>query len=141
MPNILHQFHIQSSLDKVFRAITSPSGLNSWWTLESDGSPELNETYRFFFGPEYDWRAVVTHVVPGQEIAWKVTQAMEDWMPTRFGFRLKQSESGTTVNFFHTDWAEANDHFSITSFCWGQLLQGLKGYVEHGTIIPFEQRN
>jgi uncharacterized protein YndB with AHSA1/START domain len=141
MPSILHQFEIQSEPEMVFDAFSSPAGLNAWWTLESDGKPELNETYRFFFGPEYDWRAVVAHLVPGRELIWKVTQAMDDWMPTSFGFRLRQSAVGTTVDFFHIDWAEANDHFAITTFCWGQLLQGLKGFVEHGTVIPFEKRN
>ncbi len=101
MPNILHQFHIQSTPDEVFHAFTSPSGLNSWWTLESDGKPELNETYRFVFGPEYDWRAVVSHVVPGHELTWRVKQAMDDWMPTSFGFRL-DIRIGYDCQFFST---------------------------------------
>jgi uncharacterized protein YndB with AHSA1/START domain len=141
MPNILHQFQVHAKPEKVFDAFTTRAGLDAWWTLESDGQPELNSTYRFFFGPPYDWRAVVVHLVPGWELTWKVTQAMDDWMPTHFGFRLRQSASQTIVDFFHNDWAEANDHFAITNFCWGQLLQGLKCFVEHGTIIPFEKRN
>lgn len=141
MADIFHQFQIHSSLDEVFSALTSPVGLNAWWTLESDGKPELNGTYRLFFGSEYDWRAEVAHVVPGKELTWKTTRAMDDWLPTSFGFRLAESETGTIVHFFHTGWTDANDHFAITSFCWGQLLQGLKEYVENGKIIPFDQRN
>ncbi len=141
MPDIHHQFQIKSEPGKVFQALSSPTGLNAWWTLESTGIPQLSETYRFYFGPEFDWRAVVTHIVPGTELTWRMTQAMDDWMPTSFGFRLSASAQGTTVDFFHTDWAETSDHFKIACFCWGQLLQGLKDYVEKGTIIPFENRN
>ena len=141
MNNILHQFQIKSSREAVFNAFTSPAGLNAWWTLEASGQPVLNETYRFFFGSEYDWRAVVDHVIPGQELTWKITQAMSDWMPTSFGFRLTESGAVTTVHFFHKNWADANDHFAITNYCWGQLLNGLRAYVEHGTIIPFDERS
>ncbi len=124
MPNILHQFQIQSEPGKVFHAFTSPSGLNSWWTLESDGKPELNETYRFVFGPEYDWRAVVSHVVPGHELTWRVKQAMDDWMPTSFGFRLRTSGSGTTVNFFPLGLGGCQRPFCNYEFLLGPIASG-----------------
>ena len=141
MNDILHQFQIRASLEAVFDEFTSPEGLNAWWTLEAAGKPELNEVYKFYFGPAFDWRAVVVHVVAGQELTWKFTQAMDDWLPTSLGFRLSSLESGCKVQFFHTDWPNAGEHFAISNFCWGQLLQGLKNYVERGLVVPFEQRN
>jgi uncharacterized protein YndB with AHSA1/START domain len=141
MPDILHKFQIAAPPDRVFDAFCSPEGLNSWWTLRSSGKPETGEAYNFYFAPEYDWFAEVIHVVPTQELTWKMTGAMEDWMGTRVGFRLSPDEQGTSVLFFHTDWKESSDHFAITNFCWGQLLNGLKQFVEKGKIIPFEQRN
>jgi hypothetical protein len=66
---------------------------------------------------------------------------MEDWKGTKVGFELTEKEGRTHVHFFHLGWSEASEHFGITTFCWGQLLNGLKNYVEKGIIIPHEQRN
>ena len=141
MPDILHRFHIEASPEKVFDAFCLPEGLNSWWTLRSSGNPEEKNSYNFFFSPEYDWHAEVIHVNPKRELTWRMTGAMEDWMNTEIGFRLTPENSGTAVLFFHNGWKEPSDHFAITNFCWGQLLNGLKLYVEKGIIIPFEERN
>jgi hypothetical protein len=54
---------------------------------------------------------------------------------------LKEEKNGTIVFFFHEGWQEASEHFAITNYCWGQLLAGLKNYVEKNVVVPFEQRN
>lgn len=141
MAKILHQFNIEAPAEKVFEAFCTPQGLDSWWTLQSAGKPEKGSIYTFFFGPAYDWRASVVSVKPNSSLTWQMTQAMDDWMPTRVGFLLTEKNGQTTVRFFHEGWQKANDHFCITNYCWGQLLAGLKNYVETGAILPFEKRN
>ena len=141
MYDILFQFQIRAKPLAVFDAFTSPQGLNSWWTAQSSGIPEVGAIYQFYFGPAYDWRAKVVHVVRVYELTWQVIQAMEDWMGTMLGFKLSETDDGCTVRFFHRNWPHQGDHFAISSFCWGQLLRGLKEYVEQGSIIPFANRN
>jgi uncharacterized protein YndB with AHSA1/START domain len=141
MPSIHHQFTIHSKAATVFEALTSQKGLDNWWPLKCSGQPKLGTEYSFFFGPEYDWRAEVVHVVANKELTWKMTKAMDDWKPTRVGFRLREEKDNTIVSFFHEGWEEASEHFAITTYCWGQLLAGLKNYVEKNVVIPFELRN
>lgn len=141
MFDIYHNFIVKSTPQKVFDTFCNPLGLDSWWTLRSAGKPVLGNVYTFYFGPEHDWRAEVIHVIPGMELTWKMKTAMNDWIPTTVGFKLTPLDNYTSVAFFHKGWQEANEHFGITTFCWGQLLAGLKKYVEDGSIIPFEKRN
>ena len=141
MHDIRHKFTVNASPQKVFDAFCYEQGLNSWWTLKSSGRPVLYETYNFYFAPEYDWHAQVIHVIPGKELTWKMTTAMEDWMETEVGFRLLPERDQTSVLFFHKGWKEQSDHYAITNYCWALLLHGLKQYVETGIIIPFEKRN
>lgn len=141
MPDIHHRFTVNSPIQKVFETFCTPAGLNNWWSLECSGKPQLNETYRFYFGPEYDWNAKVIHVVEGKELTWQMTKAMDDWMPTHVGFKLQENNGVTNVYFFHKGWEKENEHFAITNFCWGQLLKGLKDYCETGANVPFEKRN
>ena len=140
MPEIRHQLIIKAPRKAVFEAFATPEGLNSWWTLESSGEPTIHTTYRLFFGPKFDWIAKVVHVRTGHELKWALERAMDDWMPTVFGFSLAEIEGGTCVRFAHTGWESQTDHFEITSYCWAQLLNGLKNYVERGVVIPFEER-
>ncbi len=140
MADILHQFQIDASPRQVFDAFCTAKELTDWWPQRSSGEPKQGEIYTFYFGPAYDWRAEVIHVIPGQEITWKMTQAMDDWMNTQVGIRLTQKGKSTVVDFFHTGWPEPNDHYRISSFCWGTLLMGLKNYVENGIVVPFEKR-
>lgn len=141
MPDIHHKFHVNASPHQVFETFTRSEGLNSWWTLQSSGEPLKGNVYNFYFGPAYDWLAAVIHVIPDQELTWRMTRAMDDWMETEVGFRLTLEGSGTAIWFFHTGWKELSDHYSISNFCWGQLLNGMKNYLEKGTVIPFPERN
>jgi hypothetical protein len=57
MPDILHDFPIFAPISKVFAAVSTPAGLDQWWTLTSSGGPRPNDTFELGFGPDYDWRA------------------------------------------------------------------------------------
>jgi len=97
MHTIQHRFTVNTPSKKVFEVFSSPSGLNNWWTLECSGKPVLNEEYRFYFGPEYDWNAKVVHLIEGKELTWQMTKAMDDWMPTKVGFKLEENKGFTNV--------------------------------------------
>lgn len=141
MFDIHHNFVVKAPSDKVFNAFCTPQGLDSWWTMKSSSTPEIGNLYRFYFGPEYDWQAEVIHLVQGQELTWRMVKTMDEWKKTTIGFQLIEKEGITHVHFFHLGWAEASEHFGITTYCWGQLLHGLKMYVEDGIIIPGALRN
>lgn len=40
----------------------------------------------------------------------------------------------------HTGWADAGEHFRISSYCWAAYLRLLRLYVEEGQIAPYEKR-
>lgn len=139
--NIYHDLIIRASETVIFNAISDPKQLEHWWPLKCTGSPKQDALYNFYFSSEYDWYGKVQHVIPNKAFHIKMTKADTDWNPTSFGFDLESQTNGTLVKFWHSNWLEINHHFRRSSFCWAILLNGLKNYVEHGQIIPFEQRN
>ena len=60
MADILHNFPIKASPRRVFEAISTPQGLDSWWTKDSEAAPAKNAEYKLGFGPGYDWLAYVS---------------------------------------------------------------------------------
>ena len=140
MPDIYHDFPIVAAPEKVFEAISLPEGLNAWWTKKSTGLPQKGEEYQLWFAPEYDWRACVIDCKAGEVLEWEMVDADTDWTGTRVGFRLIDKGSYTQVRFHHTRWANLNDHFRRSSYCWAMYLRVLKAYVENGKMVPYEDR-
>lgn len=140
MADIFHDFPVKASPASVFQAVTTSAGLDAWWTKRSGGKPIAGTEYQLWFGPEYDWRAEVSNCATNSEFELRMTHAEDDWRGTRVGFRLDEKDGITHVLFHHLGWREANQHFRTSSYCWAMYLRLLKRYVEHGEIVPYEQR-
>jgi uncharacterized protein YndB with AHSA1/START domain len=140
MPDILHQFPVVAPVASVFEAVSSPAGLDRWWTARSEGTPRSGGVYQLWFGPDYDWRAVVTECRKDAAFELQMTVAMPDWVGTRVRFALEANQSGTTVHFAHSGWPEASEHFRISSYCWAMYLRILKRNLEYGEQVPYDKR-
>lgn len=139
--SIYFNFIINSDKESVYKAVSEPEYLEKWWPLKCSGIPKVGESYNFNFTDEYDWYAEVVSCLQNDHIHYKMTKSDVDWDPTTFGFKLKEKENGTCLNFFHEGWQECNNHFKHSSFCWAMLLKGLKDYLEKGIVIPFKDRS
>jgi uncharacterized protein YndB with AHSA1/START domain len=141
MFDILHEFTIKAPRERVFEAMSSPTGLDQWWTKSSAGEPREGSEYTLLFGPSFDWRARVSRSVPGSIFELQMTQADSDWMDSRVGCELSdENSSGTRVRFHHSGWPTDNEHWRVSCFCWAMYLRVLRRYLEHGERVPYENR-
>ena len=140
MPDIYHDFPINGSSRRVFEAVSTAEGLNSWWTKTCDGEPTQGGEYKLGFGPEYEWRAVVTQCVPDSSFELRLTKADSDWENSRVGFEMTEKKGSTTVRFHHQGWPEANEHYRTSCHCWALYLRILRRYLEHGERVPYDKR-
>ena len=140
MPDILHDFPVSAPASRVFEAVSTPAGLDRWWTITSSGEPQLGTEYALDFGPEYQWRARVSACEPDRLFELELTDAMDDWMGTRVRFELTESNGTTQVKFAHRLWPGATEHYRVSTFCWAMYLRLMKRNVEHGEFVPYERR-
>ena len=140
MADILFDFPIVAPAAKVFEAISTPQGLDSWWSERCAGEPRPGAGYELWFGPEYDWRAIVSRCTPNTEFELTMAVADADWAGSRVSFTLAESDGVTNVRFQHLGWPTANEHYRISGFCWAMYLRHLKRYVEFGEVVPYEER-
>jgi uncharacterized protein YndB with AHSA1/START domain len=138
--DIEHEFPIKAGIERVFDAVSTPAGLNTWWTLTASGAPAPGARYEFGFGPAYQWAGVVTRLEPPRLIEWVLTEADEDWIGTRVGLELTAGGAATTVRFHHRGWKDANQHYRVSCCCWAMYLRILRRNIEHGESVPYEQR-
>jgi uncharacterized protein YndB with AHSA1/START domain len=140
MADIFQDFPVSASADLVFRAVTTPDGLDRWWTLRATGTAVVGAVYELNFGPAYEWRGRVTRCDIGREFELLMTDADSDWKGTRVGFRLDTIDDGTMIRFHHIGWPEPNEHYRISAHCWAMYLRLLRRYLEHGEVVPYDLR-
>lgn len=95
MPGIYHQFPVFAPANEVFDAVSTPRGLDAWWTLSSEGKPAEGNVYELFFGEGYDWRGRVTECVPNEVFELEIFDSMPDWEGTRVRFELTEKSPAT----------------------------------------------
>jgi uncharacterized protein YndB with AHSA1/START domain len=140
MPDILHDLPIKALPGRVFEAVSTPAGLDRWWTKRSSGEALEGSRFRLHFGSEYDWRARVTRCVAGSVFELEFERADVDWRGTQVGFELEPRDASTWLRFHHRGWHEANEHYRISSNCWAMYLRILRRYLEHGETVIYEKR-
>ncbi len=124
----------------MYEAVSTPGGLDAWWTERSSGEPAEGAEYELWFGPEFDWRARVTKAAAPSDFELQLTRAGPDWLGTRVGFHLERTAGATQVRFYHTGWPTPNEHWRISCYCWAMYLRILRRYLEHGETVPYARR-
>lgn len=66
MADIFHDFPIRAEAGRVFEAVSTPDGLDRWWTKRSSGEPAEGAEYQLGFGPDHDWLARLRRVAPSR---------------------------------------------------------------------------
>ena len=130
MFTIYHDLQIGAPAGLVFSAVSTPAGLNTWWTRDASGQAEAGEIFRLYFGDGYDWRAEVVACEPPHRFCLRMTSADADWLGTSVSFDLRGAGTATRLRFEHAGWAEASDHFRQSSFCWATYLETMKRQLE-----------
>lgn len=140
MPDILHDLVIRAPRPAVFAALSTPAGLDAWWTLDAEGEAREGAGWRLGFGPEFQWKAKVSRCVPDSDFEWVLTAADADWTGTQVGFRLRDRDGGTALRFEHRGWPAINDHYRTSACCWAMYLRLLRKFLEEGSVVPYEAR-
>ena len=140
MPEILHDFPINVAPSRVFAAVSTPAGLDQWWTLTSQGVAREGAEYQLGFGPEYQWRAVVSRCLVDREFELTMGASDADWQGTRVRFILEPAAGGTQVRFSHSGWPALNAHYRTSSYCWAMYLRILTRNLEFGEEVEYERR-
>jgi uncharacterized protein YndB with AHSA1/START domain len=140
MASIRHRVGIAAPAAGVYEALATKEGLSGWWTRDVDGDPNCGGKLQFFFGrPEPSAVMEVVDLTPNEHVRWNCVEGPVEWVGTHLTFDLKPSESAgeTVVVFAHADWREPVEFMHHCSTKWGQLLLGLKTWLEGGASSAY----
>ena len=135
MPDILHRVGIKSSLDEVYKALTTREGLAAWWTKNTEGDSRVGGALQFRFGAGgFDMK--VLELQPSKRVLWQVVDGPPEWIGTKVSWELKQESDYAIILFQHQDWKEPVEFMHHCSTKWAIYLMSLKTLVETGSGAP-----
>jgi hypothetical protein len=134
--HILMQFDIAADQATVHRALSTETGIRSWWSSRTElGEGQLRVSFPdvpqpFEFAVARDDEARVEWVTGGFPPWWAGTTIRWELAPNPDG-------PGTRLQFGHRDYDADNPVIPIVTPAWAQIILRLKGYAESGTPQPF----
>jgi len=138
---IEHATLVRAPVDKVFRALSTADGLNSWWTQGTTMERRVGGRILFAWrdwGPDrvtVDGAARILQLVENEVFAWRWDDA--EGYPSRTSeLEVEPRDHGTIVRVTDTPTDPDAPHGEVIPLAvaagWGEALTLLKMYVEHG---------
>lgn len=141
MPDILHQLVIEAPPSAVYRALTEPGELASWWTADVEAEPELGSVAVFGFDDRTTvFKMKIEDLEADSFVRWHCVGGHPEWEHTELTFDLSADDGRTTLYFAHRGWESTDGILATCSFEWARYLTSLKSYLETGSGTPHSGR-
>jgi len=135
MADIKHRLTIKVAPEKVYQAVTTQEGIESWWCKNTTAQPETGFLNIFIFG-KFRNEMKVTELVPHKKVAWECINSIEEWIGTTISFDLEEKDGHTVLRFVHGGWRAVTDMFASCNYDWALFLKSLKSFCETGIGTP-----
>lgn len=134
---IKHLFHIDVTKEKVFQAISTLEGLRNWWTVQVEGSTEIERELKFTFGDFGGPTMMVMESSTNQKVVWRCIDKEHSWYQHEYTFLLDENDGKCRLRFSHSGWEENGDFYASCCFSWGRYLESMRQYCQTGKGHPF----
>lgn len=132
---IIHKLVIKVSPEKVYEAIITQEGLESWWCKNTVAKPEVGFTNIFTFGKDIS-EFKVSNLTPNKKVEWQGIRSVDEWVGTSISFDLSERNGNTVLRFTHGGWRAVTDLYAECNYHWALFMKSLKSLCETGTGSP-----
>ena len=124
--------HINSSKEKVFKALTESSELSKWYTTIVNGIFNLNEiiTVEFVNFAEFKFKVVV--LVPNESIHLEIVESKFDNTGHLMKYDLDENDGKTRVRYTYEGFSEMDDSYANMNYSSAKYLESLRQYCQVG---------
>ena len=137
MSEIVHQFHITATPERLYQMIVEREGLIQWWTKDVVAEPIVGSIAQFGFNHrQHVFKMKIVELEPYKKVKWVCLGENPEWVDTEIVFELIPAAEGTTLNFSHTNWKSDNGIFSQCKDDWARYLGSLSSFLEIGKGSP-----
>lgn len=137
---------LSSPPPKVYKALTTQYGIQSWWTKSCEVGTAVGEQITIRFGHTFKVMRIEALSLD-TEVRWNVIDAhlvvpglirTTEWIGSTIAFQLMPQPNGITrLHLEHIGLTPEVECYEICSQGWRQFLGSLKSYVETGKGFPY----
>jgi len=131
-----HLFHINASVNKVFKALTNVNEMRNWYTTEISGESSIDQLINFKFGT-IEFIVKVTALEVNKKIVWECVDTTMPFVGHTYTFELDESDGKTRILLTVLGFEEQNDMYANMNFSWGKYLESLRQYCQKGLSEAF----
>ncbi len=149
MDHYRQRIDIQADPATVYAALTTPAGLQGWWTRDCEVPTQVGGRIRLRFGRTHK-ELRIAGLEPERAVRWRCIQAhiaapqltrRDEWVGTEIGFRLAPLGSGgTRLDFEHLGLVPALECYGLCDQGWRHFLESLRRFAETGHGMPYEPK-
>ncbi|MGC2289223.1 MAG: SRPBCC domain-containing protein [Thermoplasmata archaeon] len=130
---ITQAYHVNAPVPTVFRALTDPDVLKTWFLADAHVDPKAGGSYEFTWQGGYKHEGKVLGFVRNRLV--KLSWPSRGIGDTRVTFTVRRDGTGTILEVRHTGYKRSDawlEMYGGTESGWAYYLMNLKSVLEHG---------
>ena len=124
--------HINSTKEKVFKALTESSELSKWYTTVVNGKFELNEIISFEFVNFAKFKFKVIAIVQNESVYLEIVESEFDNVGHMMKYDLDENDGQTRVRYTYEGFDEMDDSYANMNYSSAKYLESLRQYCQTG---------
>jgi uncharacterized protein YndB with AHSA1/START domain len=124
--------HINSTKEKVFKALTESNELTKWYTTVVNGKFELNEIITFEFINFAKFKFKVIAIIQNESVYLEIVESEFDNVGHIMKYDLDENDGKTRVRFTYKGFDEMDDSYANMNYSSAKYLESLRQYCQTG---------
>ena len=129
--------HINSTKEKVFKALTESDKLSKWYTTIVKGEFKLNEIVIFEFVNLAEFKFKVIELTKNKSIHLEIIESGFDNVGHIMKYELDENDGKTRVRYTYEGFSEMDDSYSNMNYSSAKYLESLRQYCQTGNGEAF----
>ena len=133
--------HINSSKEKVFKALTETNELSKWYTTIVKGDFKLGEIVTFEFVNFAEFKFKVISLTQNESVYLEIVESKFDNVGHVMKYELDENDGKTRVRYTYEGFSEMDDSYSNMNYSSAKYLESLRQYCQTGKGEAFGSSN
>ena len=124
--------HINSTKEKVFKALTESNELSEWYTTVVNGKFKLNQIISFEFVNFAKFKFKVIAIVQNESVYLEIVESEFDNVGHMMKYDLDENDGKTRVRYTYEGFNEMDDSYANMNYSSAKYLESLRQYCQTG---------
>ena len=124
--------HINSTKEKVFKALTESNELSEWYTTVVNGKFELNEIISFEFVNFAKFKFKVIAIIQKESVYLEIVESEFGNVGHIMKYDLDENDGKTRVRYTYEGFDEMDDSYANMNYSSAKYLESLRQYCQTG---------